>query len=729
MSLRARLALVVALLASAAAAIAYVPLRHPSTGAALYWNDGGNVVVVLSSLGSDDLEPDEHEPALRLALEAWNQVPGSYARFLENTNPVQRARTDWQADDIHLVLFDEDNSSGYFPPGNSTVAITPVWFQSNGRIVDADVLFNGSSYAFTTEAGANAFDVMDVAVHELGHMLGFDHSPVVGSSLFPYVTPGLVLHRSLASDDELAIRVRYPQVTRARIKGRIVHADSEPVARAHVVARDANGRTIGAALANGAGNFTLPGLEAGAVELFAIPLDGPVTAANLSGAPSVDTGFQATPIAQLTLPSSGDVVLGDLVVDADTTLVFGRSFDPLPLRATAGATTNHVVRGIGLVPGSTLSAPDPEVDLSVIGWFTSSVSFSVTVPAAAEPGLVDLEVVDPSGDLAILAGALEITPPDPVVSAVVPSTAAAGGGTEVTVIGSGFRPGASVVVGGAVLRDGEKDGCTVVDANTIEIELGACPSGTYDLVVIDPTGVEGRATGALAVGGEPSIASVFPPAGAHLGGTEVVLEGSGFDPGLAVTIDGVPQSVAEVEPDRVVFVTQSALPGGYPLAVTNPIGSADTASFSYAPLPDPRIDTIAPTQGPAAGGTWVTITGAALRGDLDVVFGADPSTGLGGALALRTTFVDANTLLALTPAGSGTASVVLRDPSTEQASALPAAFTFQKKEGGSGGGCGSLVETGGPGAEWMAGLWWAALLFVVCLWRATRANAALREPA
>lgn len=723
MSLVTRLALGVAAIATAAVATGYVPLRHPSTGAPLFWNDGGNIVVVLSSSGSDDLLSYEHEPALRLALEAWNQVPGSYARFLENTNPAQRARTDWQADDIHLLLFDEDNSSGYFPLGSSTVAITPVWFQSNGRIVDADILFNGAGYTFSTDAGSGNFDVMDVAVHELGHMLGFDHSPVVGSSLFPYVSPGLVLHRSLASDDELAVRVRYPQVTRARIKGRIVHGDLSPVARAHVVARDADGRTVGAALANATGNFTLPGLEAGDVELFAVPLDGPVTAANFSGAPSVDTGFAATSVASITLPASGDVLLGDLTVDPDTTLVLGRSFDPLPLRATSGATTTHVVRGVGLDPGSTLTAPDPDVDVAVLGWFASSVSFQVTVPAGEEPGLVDLEVVDASGDRALLAGALEIVPPDPVVSTVVPGTASSQGGTQVTLVGTGFRSGASVVVGGMVLRDG-KD-CTVVDASTIEFELPVCPPATYDVVVIDPTGVEGRKVGGLAVGGDPVIDSVFPPAGAALGGTEVVLDGSGFDPGLTVTIDGVSQPVVDVDPDRVVFVTQSALPGGYALAVTNPIGSADTASFSYAPTPDPRIDAVAPSKGPAAGGTWVTVTGAALRGDLEVIFGADPDTGAGGHAARAVSLVDSNSLMALSPPGSGSASVVLRDPTTQQASALPAAFAYTAPPSSSGGGCGSLVDPRAPGAEWMAGLWWAALLLVVCLWRATRATGRL----
>lgn len=725
---RARLGALCLLAVGAGTALGYVPLRHPGTGAPLFWKNAGSVSIVFSSHGSDDLAPGEHEPALRMAVEAWNQVPGSFARLVENTDPLQQARTDWQADDVHLVLFDEDNSSGYFPAGSSTVAITPVWFVSNGRIVDADILFNGSGYAFDTQPNHARFDVQDVAVHELGHMLGFDHSPIAGSSLFPYVTHGLVLHRSLAADDHMAARVRYPQATHARVKGRVVRDDDSGVVRAHVVLRDGDGRSVGAALANAAGDFVIAGVEPGQVEVLAVPLDGPVTAANLTGAPSVDTDFQATLLAAVEVPASGDVVLGPRVVDANTALSLGRSSDPLPLRATTGATTSFVLRGSGLVPGCTLHAPDPDVAVAVSGWFGNSVAFSVSVPAHEETGHVDLVVVDPAGDRAILPGALEITPPDPVVAGVWPGAASSEGGTLVTLGGSGFRAGACVVVGGEVLRDGDSDGCTVVDDGTITFELGPCPAGVYDVVVVDPSGVEGRAVAGLEIGGEPAIQSVFPPAGSHVGGTEVVLEGAGFDPGLAVTIGGAHQSVTSVAGSRVTFVTQSSVPGGpHMLEVTNPIGAADAADFTFASLPDPRITDVVPGSGSPKGGEWVTITGTDLRADLDVLFGADADTGLGGSSAASTVFVDGTTLRALTPTGSGTASVVLRDPSTLQASALPSAFHYRDE--GSGGGCGSLAPVGGGGGEPLRGLWWVALLFVVLGARALHVGRARQGPA
>ncbi|MEZ5979249.1 MAG: IPT/TIG domain-containing protein [Planctomycetota bacterium] len=708
-----------ALAVGAGAALAHIPLKHPGTNAPIFWANEFNVPVVISSAGSDDLDPGEHVAAIRLAIDAWNSVPGAVAHVNEDTNPGHQAWTNWASSSVHLVLFDEDNSSGFFPQGSSTVAITPVWFLGSGAITDADILFNGKQYTFTTSNQPGRYDVQDVATHEFGHFLGFDHSPVAGSSLFPYVTSGLVLHRSLASDDWMAVRARYPFGSYARISGRVVRSDQSDVSYAHLVLRDDDGRSVGAALAAANGEFRFEGVAPGTYELLAMPLDGAVTSANLTGTPAVDVDFQPTSFGNVTV-GTNDLSLGKRVVLPDAYCVLGRPFDPLPLVATRGATTTHLLRGAGLSAGSTLLASDPDVTVTVHAWFGSAVSFSLTVPADEEPGHFDLTFENALGERSLLPGAAEIVPPAPVVSSVVPSVANSAGGTTVVVNGSGFRTGCCVVAGGRIYRDGAPGGCVVLSPSQIAFTASPGSPGSYDVVVIDETGVEGRLAGALALGSVPDVAHVFPNAGSSSGGTKVVLMGSGFDPGVDVRIAGVSQSVDYVDASRIEFTTSIGAPGApRTLVVTNPVGNADTSSFAYVDRPDPKVLAVSPAQGPAEGGVWVTVDGEGLDPQHEVWFGVDPATGLGGTPAESVTVLDTTSLVALAPPGKGVASLVVRNPDTGQASALPAAYVYQSS---SRGGCAGLVRDEGPGAPLLRGLWWVAMLLVVVGFGALRAR-------
>jgi len=170
----------------AGAVAGHLRLVHTGTGAALRWSDPSSVRFVVSSTGSADIADDSETTAVRLAARAWNEAPGSSARLVETTSASQRARTDWQSDDLHLVWFDEAGTSGFFA-GGGVVAVTPIWFNASGVITDADVIFNGRDWMFTTSGQTGRFDVQDVAAHELGHLLGLDHSPHCAATMYPYV--------------------------------------------------------------------------------------------------------------------------------------------------------------------------------------------------------------------------------------------------------------------------------------------------------------------------------------------------------------------------------------------------------------------------------------------------------------------------------------------------------------------------------------------------------------
>jgi hypothetical protein len=696
---------------------AHVRLLHPTTGNGLYWQSPQSISIVIQADGSKDLPDQSHFTALRNAIAAWNQAPGSVARLVEDTSPAQQARTDFQSSDIHLMLFDEDNSSGYFPAGSSVVAVTPIWFYSSGRIADADVLFNGLSFRFTTSKQAGRFDVQDVGTHELGHLLGLDHSGWAGASMFPYVDPTVILHRSLSADDIGGLRAVYPDGAFARFSGRVERSDGSPVRGAQVVAADPDGRPRGAILTGNDGQFLLPGLNPGSYRLYAAPLDGPVTAANLSGGQVVDTDFQPTAFTGLHPASAGaTTALGTLAVLPNAAISLGRSFDRLPLRVIRGQTSVHSLRGSGLVVGSSLEVSDPSLTVQAQAWLGSAVSFRISVPADSPLGHVDLRAINPMGATSVLTAGLEITPPDPVVTTVTPSVGATGGGELITIAGANFRPGLRVVIGQGIYAEGQADGVELIDGNTLRLVTVPGGLGVAEVVVIDESGVEGRLADGFTFAALPQIESVFPAAGFAGGGTEVVLKGVDMAPGASVRIDGLPQpNVVWGGPQHLSFTTAVGAVGGpYVLEVENPGGEIAQAAFAFVAAPDPSVTAVDPPLGAAIGGDTVTLSGSGFVPGMQVWFGAAADTGAGG-VAAEVTYLDENALLAVTPPASGGAvDLVVRNPHTGQAVAVPAGFQYQasKKSGGGGGGCHLGPAGGGPPS---AALWMALLLAIAGL--------------
>lgn len=688
-----RFVLVATLIASATA---HVRLRFIQNGNALYWSSPQGVSIAIQAAGSDNLSDGSHVTAIGNAVDSWNAA--GRTRF-ELVNTGVTSRTDWESNDIHLVTFDENNSSGFFTGGSGTVAITPISFFESGRIVDADVLFNGKNFRFTTSGQSGRFDVQDVMAHELGHVAGLDHSGVCGSTMFPYVDPTVILHRSLSRDEGAALASIYPSSSHGRISGRVCRASDESgVSGAHVSVRDAGGRLVAAALANSSGNFAVGGLQPGIFTVVVDPLDQPVSAANLGGGQSVATDFEAGVLGTVEITGSEVQSMGTVHVGPDVSVRLGRASDRFPLRVIAGETNTLAIGGVGLFAGSTVVASDPTVAVSNVLWFGSSVRLDVTAPSGALPGHIDLTVTTSSGSKDILVGGLEVTPPSPSVSSVMPASGGPLGGTGVMITGTGFRRGVRVVIGDQVYVDGEVGGCTLIDESTLSLTTAATIAGDHDVVVIDTSGVEGRASDAFLVSAPPVLASIFPSVGSVAGGTVVRLTGQNLVAGSLVTIDGVVQSNASVvSPQRLELLTSAGFPGGpYILELTSPAGEAAQLAFAFVPEEDPVLGAVSPRRGDRSGGDLVTLHGTGFEaGDL-VIVGASAASGEGGVV-VQPELVDANTLRFTTPPGSiGSKTVTVQDAETQQASMLEAGFTYTGPDGVEEGGCAAVVVPGPP---------------------------------
>jgi hypothetical protein len=83
---------------------------------------------------------------------------------------------------------------------------------------------------------------------------------------------------------------------------------------------------------------------------------------------------------------------------------------------------------------------------------------------------------------------------------------------------------------------------------------------------------------------------------------------------------------------------------------TSPIDAADQFTYETTASP-PVVTTIAPTSGPAAGGTMVTINGSHFTGATSVTFGGKPGS---------FTVVSDSEITAISPAGkSGSVNVLV----------------------------------------------------------------------
>lgn len=154
---------------------------------------------------------------------------------------------------------------------NGVLAFTTSWFDDDGRIFESDIQIDRSQLS---NLGA-------LLTHELGHSLGFDHSPLLSSVMYPYVPEKGRLRLDL--DDRLALRAAYPPLQAGGSIAGTVESNRGPVWGAQVVAVDEEGQPVASSLTDSQGKFLLESLPRGAYEIYAEPLDGPVSPNNFSG--------------------------------------------------------------------------------------------------------------------------------------------------------------------------------------------------------------------------------------------------------------------------------------------------------------------------------------------------------------------------------------------------------------------------------------------------------------
>ncbi|MEZ6186517.1 MAG: carboxypeptidase regulatory-like domain-containing protein, partial [Planctomycetota bacterium] len=496
-------------------AYAFVSLQ---TGAKPFSWGNPTVNFVIHEAADPAIADGSDETAVRLGFQAWDQVPASTIAFVEDQSPQSRARTDWRSDDIHLVIWDTTNESGFFGGAAGLVAITPVDFDpSSGAILDADIIFNAKNYTFSTDMTPGTFDVQGIATHEVGHLIGLDHSAIVGATMNPFANQNDTRLRSLEDDDRAAAWSVYPLYLPGAVTGKLTRQDGTPISGAHVVAEDSDGNPASATLTDGAGNFAIRGLDQGQYVIYAEPLDGPVRSNNFSTHTSgltVDTDFgttfygsgtgQSSPVT----PQAIQVLAGQ--VSALTHTLVARSKLPTPMNVNnlslttvmPGQAAILTAYGTGLGSSTTVVVPGTGIFTSNPSATANSASCEMEVTGSTQPQLRTVRVInEATGDCAVLTGGFEVRLPGPVASGITPAKGAPGVTAQVTV--SNADLGARVIFGNQVLT-------ATQTAQGVSFTVPNMPNGTYTVCVENPDGQFAVLKNAFAV--ENSVATTPPPA-------------------------------------------------------------------------------------------------------------------------------------------------------------------------------------------------------------------------
>jgi hypothetical protein len=342
--------------------------------------------------------------------------------------------------------------------------------------------------------------------------------------------------------------------------------------------------------------------------------------------------------------------------------------NPAPQLVGTNGTSVLKLTGTAFVPGYTTVRIDGQacnlLTSSVTGTPTiTDTALSCTVPAGPA-GPATLILTTPGGS-ATLALVYEDAP---TVSAISPSRGPLAGGTPITLTGTNFDTGLSVIFTGTTPARpcGSLRRISATEATCVT-PAGTSPGRKLVLV----WNVGGGTTTFFAFDDVPAISGIAPNQGPLAGGNTITISGSSFVAGqTSVTVGGTVCS----------NVTVAA--GGASLACTVPAGSAGSAPVvvtttggtSVSPLnytydDVPTVSAVSPARGPLAGGTIIQVAGTGF------VTGATAVT-VGGRVCAQVKARPAgSTLTCVVPAGvAGAAQVVVTTPGGTVTAG--AAFTY-----------------------------------------------------
>lgn len=183
-------------------------------GDALYWEHYPIPFYIHRAVPSH-LAAEPTYLAIRQSFQAWAEPECTCLRFEDKglTDDTQLGYNQKEpSKNQNIVIFVMQS----WKHASNAVAVTSTTFnEKNGEIVGYDIEINAVNFLFSLDAmpihGSPTMDIQNTITHEIGHVIGLDHSNVGDSTMFASGPVGETKKRTLHQDDLDGLCDIYPK--------------------------------------------------------------------------------------------------------------------------------------------------------------------------------------------------------------------------------------------------------------------------------------------------------------------------------------------------------------------------------------------------------------------------------------------------------------------------------------------------------------------------------------